>query len=60
MRDQVLHQFEHPWLLVIGMLLFMGVFLAVLFRVSGKKTKKQFSEAEKLPLSDGFKIGGTK
>lgn len=60
MRDQVLHQFEHPWLLVIGMLLFMGVFLGVLFWVSGKKTKKEFTEAEQLPLSDGFKVGGTK
>ncbi|MCO4793393.1 MAG: hypothetical protein KC493_06770 [Bacteriovoracaceae bacterium] len=60
MRDQVLNQFEHPWLMVVGMILFIMVFIGVLYMVTGKKNNSSFSEAEQLPLEDGQKIGGAK
>lgn len=60
MRNQVLNQFEHPWLMVMGMFLFIAVFIFVMMTVNGKRKKKEFNHASLLPLEDGQKIGGLK
>lgn len=52
MIKEALAQFPHIWLSCIGLLIFLTVFLAVLFRVNCQSQRKLYEKISELPLEE--------
>ena len=52
MKSEVLTKFEHPWLMVVGMLFFIGLFGYLFFRTISKNRNQDYQEASQLPLEE--------
>ena len=53
MKKEVLSQFQHTGLPIIGLLIFLIIFFSVVVWVMRKDKKKSFEKASEMPLDDG-------
>ncbi len=56
MMREVLSRFDLPLLPIIGLFIFLTLFIGVVFYTFSKKNKDKFKSLEQLPFYEGNKI----
>lgn len=57
MKQEVLNQFNYPWLPTLGLIIFVIIFSGVLYFALHKSNKTFFAKASSMPLNDGDQNG---
>lgn len=53
MKSLVLSNFTQTWLPIVGLLLFVSVFLVMIIHISRKSSKELYNDAMNIPLEEG-------
>ncbi len=55
MKQEILKHFPEVWMTLSALVIFMGLFLVVIFRLFRPSAQKEIEAASKIPLTEGEK-----